>query len=131
MTVGRDRLSKAETVAVAAIEAGAPTLVEARDLITDFQAVIRRRSHADLDPWLGHAKPSLLASFVNGVDKDRAAVSAAISSQWSNGQTEGQITKLKLVKRQSTAAGNSTFSRLALSALLDRACHQKCVRAQF
>ena len=49
-----------------------------------------------LDPWPWRAKPSLLASFVNGVDKDRAAVSAAISSQWSNGQT----TNLKLVKRQ-------------------------------
>ncbi len=32
--------------------------------------------------------------------KDKAAVSAAISEPWSNGQTEGQITKLKLVKRQ-------------------------------
>ena len=31
---------------------------------------------------------------------DRAAVVAAIASPWSNGQTEGQITKLKLVKRQ-------------------------------
>lgn len=35
-----------------------------------------------------------------GIAKDRAAVSAAIKSPWSNGQTEGQITKLKLVKRQ-------------------------------
>ena len=32
--------------------------------------------------------------------KDKAAVSAAITTSWSNGQTEGQITKLKLVKRQ-------------------------------
>lgn len=31
---------------------------------------------------------------------DRAAVLAAITEPWSNGQTEGQITKLKLVKRQ-------------------------------
>ena len=32
--------------------------------------------------------------------KDKAAVNAAITQPWSNGQTEGQITKLKLVKRQ-------------------------------
>lgn len=32
--------------------------------------------------------------------KDKAAVNAAITTSWSNGQTEGQITKLKLVKRQ-------------------------------
>ena len=30
---------------------------------------------------------------------------AAIVSQWSNGQTEGQITKLKLVKRQMYSRG--------------------------
>jgi transposase len=40
-----------------------------------------------------------------GVVKDRAAVSAAIASPWSNGQTEGQITKLKLVKRQMYGRG--------------------------
>jgi transposase len=32
--------------------------------------------------------------------KDKPAVRAVIRSPWSNGQTEGQITKLKLVKRQ-------------------------------
>jgi transposase len=32
--------------------------------------------------------------------KDRAAIAAAIVTAWSNGQTEGQITKLKLIKRQ-------------------------------
>ena len=39
-------------------------------------------------------------SFANGVEKDQAAVSNAIVSPWSNGQTEGQITRLKLIKRQ-------------------------------
>jgi transposase len=46
------------------------------------------------------AQPSLIASFATGIIKDKAAVSAAITEPWSNGQTEGQITKLKLVKRQ-------------------------------
>ncbi len=100
MTIGPDRLSKAETVTVAAIEAGAPMLVEARDLVAAFQIMIRRRSLADLDPWLERAKSSLVASFASGVIKDKAAVSAAISLSWSNGQTGGQFTKLKLVKRQ-------------------------------
>ena len=62
--------------------------------------MIRKKAHADLDPWLEPARASLVASFANGVIKDQAAVSAAITSSWSNGQTEGQITKLKLVKRQ-------------------------------
>jgi transposase len=37
--------------------------------------------------------------------KDCEAVSAAISPPWSNGQTEGQITKLKLFKRQMYGRG--------------------------
>lgn len=46
------------------------------------------------------SKGSLVSSFVNGVEKAPAAVRNAIVSPWSNGQTEGQITCLKLIKRQ-------------------------------
>ena len=105
MTIGRDHLSKSETVTIAAIERGAPLLVEAREIVAAFQAMIRKKSLTDLDPWLERARHSLVASFANGVTKDRAAVAAAITSQWSNGQTEGQITKLKLVKRQMYGRG--------------------------
>jgi transposase len=45
-------------------------------------------------------EPSLVGSFAIGVDKDIDAVRNAIISPWSNGQTKGQITKLKLIKRQ-------------------------------
>jgi hypothetical protein len=97
MTIGRDGLSKAETVTVATIENGIPLLVEAREIVAAFQAMIRMKCVADLEPWLERARTSLVASFANGVIKDQAAVAAAITSPWSNGQTEGQITKLKLV----------------------------------
>lgn len=100
MTVGRDTLAKSETVTIAAIEDAVPLLVQAREIIATFHAMIRKRSGADLDNWLEHARASLVASFANGVTKDMAAVRAAIALPWSNGQTEGQITKLKLVKRQ-------------------------------
>lgn len=100
MTNGRDALSKSETVTIAAIEQGVPLLVEAREVITAFHTMIRKKVHADLDPWPERACTSLVASFVNGVTKDKAAINAAITTSWSNGQTEGQITKLNLVKRQ-------------------------------
>jgi len=105
MTIGRDSLSKSETVTVAAIECGVPVLVAAREIITAFQSMIRKKSPADLEPWLERARPSLVAAFASGIIKDQAAVSAAITSPWSNGQTEGQITKLKLVKRQMYGRG--------------------------
>jgi transposase len=105
MTVGRDVLTKAETVTVAAIEAGVPTLVEAREIIAEFHLMIRRKTEEGLIPWIERARASLVASFASGVAKDEAAVRAAITSLWSNGQTEGQITRLKLVKRQMYGRG--------------------------
>jgi len=48
-----------------------------------------------------------VASFASGVAKDEPAVRAAITLPWSNGQTEGQITKLKLVKRQMYGRANA------------------------
>ena len=105
LTVGRDRLSKSEAVMVAVIEGGVPLLVEARDVAATFQAMVRKRSLVLLEPWLERAQSRLLASFANSVLKDKAAVAAAITSPWSSGQTEGQITKLKLVKRQMYGRG--------------------------
>jgi transposase len=100
MTTARDYLSKADTITIAAIEAGVPMLVEARSLIDRFHSMIRKTVAADLDPWIADASASLIASLATGITKDKAAVRAAITEPWSNGQTEGQITKLKLVKRQ-------------------------------
>jgi len=106
MTVGRATLSKAETVTVAAVEAGVPTLVEAREIIAEFHGMIRRKAAAELSPSIERARVSLVASFARGVTTDEAAVRAAIISPWSNGQTEGQITRLKLVRRQMYGRGN-------------------------
>ncbi len=100
MTIGRTGMSKSETILIAAIEKGAPALVEARDIVDAFHDMLRRKAVATLMPWIERAKQSLVASFANGVARDEAAVRTAIASPWSNGQTEGQITKLKLVKRQ-------------------------------
>ena len=105
MTIGRDLLTKAESVTVAAIEAGVPNLVDTREIIAEFHLMIRRKAEAELTPWIARARASLVASFASGVAKDEAAVRAAITSPWSNGQTEGQITRLKLVRRQMYGRG--------------------------
>ena len=100
MTIGRTNLSKSESVMIAAIEEGVPILVEARQIIADFQEMIRKKAASQLAAWLERTCRSLVASFGNGVRKDELAVLAAITLPWSNGQTEGQVTRLKLVKRQ-------------------------------
>ena len=60
-----------------------------------MRSMIRRKCVTNLAPWLARAQNSLVASFTVGALKDQAAICTAITSPWSN----GQITKLKLVKR--------------------------------
>ena len=100
MTTRRDDLSKADAVTVAAIETGVPTLATARNLMERFHRLFRVHDTDALASWVTDARASLLASFGKGIVADLAAVRAALTEPWSNGQTEGQITKLKLVKRQ-------------------------------
>jgi transposase len=64
--------------------------------------MLAQRRDKDLDAWLIQAKHSGLAelkSFAQGIHRDYAAVRAAFSSRWSNGQVEGQVNRLKLMKR--------------------------------
>jgi transposase len=105
LTTNRDNLTKSDSVTIAAIESGVPPLVAARNIVADFHIMIRRKTDCQLEPWIAVARETLIASFANGVARDIVAVRAAIVSRWSNGQTEGQITKLKLVKRQMYGRG--------------------------
>lgn len=100
MTTRREHLSKADALIVAAVETGVTALTAARDLLDRFHRMLRERDADALAPWVENTVGGLLASFGNGVRADLAAIRAALTEPWSNGQTEGQITKLKLVKRQ-------------------------------
>ena len=100
MTSARQELAKSEAMLVAVIEEAVPELVAARKAIGDFQSMVRAKSATHLDIWIDRAKGSLISSFAKGIAKDLAAVRNAIASPWSNGPTEGQITRLKLIKRQ-------------------------------
>jgi transposase len=108
-------MSRADAVLATTVERAVPILAVARDLVERFHAMLRSRSGAALDAWLHDAADSLLGAFANGIAEDRDAVTAAITEPWSNGQTEGQITKLKLVKRQ-------MYGRASLDLLRARLC---------
>jgi hypothetical protein len=72
MTTGGDSLSKADTVTIAAIETGLPTLVEAREIIAGFHQMLRRKLVDGLTAWIERARSSLVASFASGVARIRA-----------------------------------------------------------
>ena len=100
MLAGRAQLARAEAIFVAAVETALPSLATARALVERFQRIFRSGEGAELEGWINDAMASPLAAFATGIRADQTAVAAAIVAPWSNGQTEGQITKLKLVKRQ-------------------------------
>jgi transposase len=110
-----DHRTRSESVVVALIEKAVPDLVSGRDLLDRFQWMIRSKACNALGPWMTDAANSLLASFAKGIAADRAAVAAAIIKPWSNGQTEGHITKLKMTKRQ-------MYGRAKLDLLRARLC---------
>jgi hypothetical protein len=93
--------------------------------------MVRNKADADLAKWIEAARKSLVASFASGVAKDELAVRAAITLPWSNGQTEGQITKLKLVKRQMYGRAKIDLLQARLIGVpAYRGLHQNCVRAK-
>lgn len=94
-----------------AIETASPRILAARNLLDRFRTMVAVKEVDDLTPWLRDAIDSELASFASGVRDDEGAVRAAIVEPWSNGQTEGQVTKLKLVKRQIYGRGNMDLLR--------------------
>jgi transposase len=80
-----------------------PALEEAVTLAQDFASLVRCRQAAPLDPWLARAVTSTLPPFrrfAKGLRADYAAVQAAVTLPWSQGPIEGQINRLKMLKRQ-------------------------------
>ena len=80
-----------------------PVVAQARSLAHRFLGLIRRRDVNGFDRWLSEARACSvieLRRFAAGLEADLCAVRAAFSSPWSSGQVEGQINRLKYVKRQ-------------------------------
>ena len=93
-------LAEPDRVYVERLLAVSPTLATVRDLAQRFAALVRAHTDDALTPWLADAEGSELRGFAAGLRQDEQAVRAALTLPWSSGQVEGQVTRLKLVKRQ-------------------------------
>jgi len=77
----------------------APAVTACR-LARAFFALVRDRDAAALEGWLDEAEQSDLpemGGFAGGIRRDRAAVDAGLTLDWSQGQTEGFVNKLNNV----------------------------------
>jgi transposase len=86
-----------------------PAAAEVGELAGWLRQLVKERCPAQLDAWLDTAERSTvaeLAGFVRSLRKDYEAVKAALSYEWSQGQVVGQITRLKLIKRQMYGRAN-------------------------
>jgi transposase len=97
-----------------------PDLQNAGALAQDFAVMLRQRLAQRLDAWLERAANSALPAFhgfVAGLRCDYDAVKAGLSLPWSQGQAEGQVNRLKFLKRQ--RFGRAKFDLLRLRVLFE------------
>ena len=88
-------------------------IAQTYELIQAFTTMLRERQGERLDSWLEQVEGqgvTELQSFAQGLKKDYDAVKAGLTLEWSNGQVEGQVHRLKLLKRQSY--GRASFPML-------------------
>jgi transposase len=101
--------------------AAAPEVQTALEQLLAFRHLVHARDCEALAPWLRRAEGSTVRevrAFAASVRRDQAAVQAALDHAWSSGRVEGQVTKIKLVKRQMYGRGN--FDLLKRRLLLAR-----------
>jgi len=103
----------------ARLQAQEGEIAEAITLTQDFAELVRQRQPGQLETWLERATASGLQafmSFANGLRADYDAVKAGVTLAWSTGPVEGQINRLKMLKRQ-------IYGRAGIGLLRQRVLH--------
>jgi transposase len=99
------------------VKAAHPEVHAAVTLLERFARLIRRQTEQPAKPewtqWLVDARAERIpevTAFVIRLEQDRSAVEAGLTLPYSQGQTEGQVNRLKTLKR--TMYGRANFDRL-------------------
>ncbi len=92
-----------------------PQAAQAYPLVQRFGQILQDRHVPPLMAWCQEVLASSLTplrNFVRTLQTDLSAVQAALLYEWSNGQTEGQVNRLKYLKRQMYGRANFDLLRL-------------------
>jgi transposase len=106
-----------------AVLACSPEIRLAHVMVKDFLRLVQTRDACALPAWLVQAEASSiaeLAGFARGLRRDLPAVEAALLVEHSQGQIEGQVNRLKLLKRQ--MYGRAKFDLLRQRVLYQPSC---------
>jgi transposase len=112
----REVLTEEQAAFLERLKAGCPQIGLAQSLAQEFFRMVRQRAAGELAGWIERATNSgigALKQFGAGLRRDWDAVVAGLTLEWSSGPVEGQINRLKMVKRQ-------MYGRAGLSVLRAR-----------
>lgn len=116
-------LSASESTYLTTLMRLCPHIADAQHLVMAFHRLLTERAPDQLPPWLEqceHSGIAELVGFAQGLRRDYAAVEAAVRFPWSQGQTEGQVNRLKMLKRQ--MYGRAGFDLLRRRMLDQQTC---------
>ena len=112
------------------LRTGEEELGRAYELAQDFRAMVASHQAKHLARWLEEAKASGIPEFkgfVAGIYRDYETVHNGLALEWSQGQTEAQVHRLKLIKRLAYGRANFDLLRLRVLHRLAVPDHQLCV----
>jgi len=106
-----------ELVAIRQASAVADTMYQ---LVQEFLRIVHKLQGGQLDAWIAQVMASEikeLQRFAKGLQRDKAAVLTGLTLSYNNGQTEGQVTRIKLIKRM-------MYGRAGFALLRQRVLHR-------
>lgn len=101
-----ERLHQGDRLFIDHLFEAAPELAIVNDLACRFVIMLKGKDDSALDRWLDEAQRSDLVSFASGLERDIEAVRAAITQPWTTSPVEGQINRVKMIKRQMYGRAN-------------------------
>ena len=110
LTSDISRLSLEEGLFIARLIGDEPELGIALDWAKRLNALLRRKTVEKLDDVLNAAAGTMLGRFAAGLRRDFDAINAALELPWTTSPVEGQISRIKMLKR--TMYGRAGFELL-------------------
>lgn len=119
LTTETSNRSDMDVLFIQRLMTAAPVLAQATVWVRDMQDLFTRKSQASLETLLEAGERTPLSRFVTGLRRDLSAVQAALHHPWTTSPVEGQISRLKMIKR-------TMFGRAGFKLLRARVMHAKC-----